>query len=225
MTILRPTSDGIGTDQGTNAVLGGMGDGLDETYLQVGPQDWVPLPFFIMQTGMSGGGDTGEIWSDVLPASFTLTVRVSGEPLTFADPNLTGFDLYICNEEFLANSGDSGTRIWAASNQVEWFNTGTVEPTTWSVSLTSDDLTALGVGPYRFTLQCESFGQWNNDPDHFGRSNGLRLHDWWVDGAFDGAVVPLPLRQVQRDDGLGRSVMRARGATSAQMSIRQRGYR
>lgn len=34
-----------------------------------------------------------------------------------------------------------------------------------------------------------------------------------------------PLRQVQRDDGLGRSVMRARGGTSVQTSIRQRGYR
>jgi hypothetical protein len=34
-----------------------------------------------------------------------------------------------------------------------------------------------------------------------------------------------PLRQVQRDDGLGRSVVRARGGTSIQRSIRQRGYR
>ena len=34
-----------------------------------------------------------------------------------------------------------------------------------------------------------------------------------------------PLRQVQRDDGLGRSVVRARGGTSVQRSIRQRGYR
>jgi len=34
-----------------------------------------------------------------------------------------------------------------------------------------------------------------------------------------------PLRQVQRNDGLGRSVMRARGTRSVQKSIRQRGYR
>jgi len=34
-----------------------------------------------------------------------------------------------------------------------------------------------------------------------------------------------PLRQVQRDDGLGRSVVRARGTHSVQKSIRQRGYR
>jgi len=34
-----------------------------------------------------------------------------------------------------------------------------------------------------------------------------------------------PLRQVQRNDGLGRSVVRARGGTSVQRSIRQRGYR
>ena len=34
-----------------------------------------------------------------------------------------------------------------------------------------------------------------------------------------------PLRQVQRDDGLGRSAVRARGCTSVQKSIRQRGYR
>jgi hypothetical protein len=38
------------------------------------------------------------------------------------------------------------------------------------------------------------------------------------------SVAP-PLRQVQRDDGLGRSVMRARGTRSVQKSIRQRGYR
>jgi len=37
--------------------------------------------------------------------------------------------------------------------------------------------------------------------------------------------APPPLRQVQRDDGLGRSVVRARGGTSVQRSIRQRGYR
>lgn len=37
-----------------------------------------------------------------------------------------------------------------------------------------------------------------------------------------GAV---PLRQVQRDDGWGRSVMRARSTHSVQKSIRQRGYR
>jgi hypothetical protein len=34
-----------------------------------------------------------------------------------------------------------------------------------------------------------------------------------------------PLRQIQRDDGLGRSVMRARSTHSVQKSIRQRGYR
>jgi len=34
-----------------------------------------------------------------------------------------------------------------------------------------------------------------------------------------------PLRQVQRDDGLGRSVARGRGGTSVQASLRQRGYR
>lgn len=38
-------------------------------------------------------------------------------------------------------------------------------------------------------------------------------------------TTPPPLRQIQRDDGLGRSVMRARGGSSAQRSIRQRGYR
>jgi hypothetical protein len=34
-----------------------------------------------------------------------------------------------------------------------------------------------------------------------------------------------PLRQVQRDDGLGRSVVRARSTHSVQFSLRQRGYR
>jgi len=41
---------------------------------------------------------------------------------------------------------------------------------------------------------------------------------------LDYASTP-PLRQVQRDDGLGRSVMRARSTRSVQRSIRQRGYR
>lgn len=36
---------------------------------------------------------------------------------------------------------------------------------------------------------------------------------------------PLPLRQKQRDDGLGRSVVRARSTHSIQRSVRQRGYR
>ncbi|HEY8881947.1 MAG TPA: hypothetical protein VIM47_00955 [Dermatophilaceae bacterium] len=39
------------------------------------------------------------------------------------------------------------------------------------------------------------------------------------------APSAIPLRQVQRDDGLGRSVVRARGTHSVQKSIRQRGYR
>ena len=38
-------------------------------------------------------------------------------------------------------------------------------------------------------------------------------------------IPDFPLRQVQRDDGLGRSVMRARSTHSVQKSIRQRGYR
>ncbi len=38
-------------------------------------------------------------------------------------------------------------------------------------------------------------------------------------------ATPPPLRQKQRDDGLGRSNVRARGGTSVQHSIRQRGYR
>lgn len=46
---------------------------------------------------------------------------------------------------------------------------------------------------------------------------------YWIVGV--DPVTPIPLRQVQRDDGLGRSVMRARGTHSVQKSIRQRGYR
>jgi len=45
-----------------------------------------------------------------------------------------------------------------------------------------------------------------------------RYRYWKIGGAA-------PLRQVQRDDGLGRSVARARGGTSVQRSLRQRGYR
>jgi len=39
-----------------------------------------------------------------------------------------------------------------------------------------------------------------------------------------GAGIP-PLRQVQRNDGLGRSTWRGRGVSSVQRSVRQRGYR
>jgi len=47
-------------------------------------------------------------------------------------------------------------------------------------------------------------------------------YTYWKPGV--GGKV-LPLRQVQRDDGLVRSVVRARGTRSVQKSIRQRGYR
>jgi len=40
-----------------------------------------------------------------------------------------------------------------------------------------------------------------------------------------GTGSAIPLRQVQRDDGLGRSTWRGRGGSSVQRSVRQRGYR
>jgi hypothetical protein len=77
---------------------------------------------------------------------------------------------------------------------------------------------ALGPGPYLVSLFALS-------PGLYWDSHGpLRLYEWWIDA--DIAPPPtFPLRQVQRDDGLGRSVMRARGTRSVQGSIRQRGYR
>lgn len=47
----------------------------------------------------------------------------------------------------------------------------------------------------------------------------LRIDFTWL------SVEPKPLRQKQRDDGLGRSVVRARSTHSVQRSTRQRGYR
>lgn len=48
---------------------------------------------------------------------------------------------------------------------------------------------------------------------------------WVIQGPPGGTGITPPLRQVQRDDGLARSVPRARGGKSMQYSIRQRGYR
>jgi len=49
------------------------------------------------------------------------------------------------------------------------------------------------------------------------------VHGWIF--SVDITTIPPPLRQKQRDDGLARSSIRAKGGTSAQLSIRQRGYR
>ena len=74
-------------------------------------------------------------------------------------------------------------------------------------------LAALATGRMRFTVrQQATVGQ----TDFTFQVSQLRLTLITPD-------IP-PLRQVQREDGLGRSVMRARSTHSVQKSIRQRGY-
>lgn len=80
-------------------------------------------------------------------------------------------------------------------------------------SPTSNATTAAGLvdgGPYALTASSKDSGVLGRYCFHYPDPGAGRL---------------FPLRQVQRNDGLGRSALRARGGTSVQRSIRQRGYR
>ena len=196
MAIQRPLGSLLGLRQ-PSATYGGTGDGSDATSLQEGPGTlYGTRPEFLLQV------DAGFITLSS-PRIVTAAIRVSW--LIGVGTDFGGINLWLENS-------DSGERIvachWAIPIELDGAQT-----LTSPVNLTAEQLSVvLGLGPYRFYLETEYYAWYE--------TNGFRLHDWWID---DGGVPPL--RQVQRDDGLGRSVMRARGTHSVQKSIRQRGYR
>lgn len=146
--------------------------------------------------GFSPNPDAGKIVVAVLPAALSCSIRATS-PTTDLAMSLIASD---------------------AADTTHWvFDIGSfapaVDPVTFTMTASGLDFSDLGDGPYAFWLQPASWEAW------YGES---RLHDWWI---TIGVSTPPPLRQVQRDDGLGRSTTRARGGTSVQRSIRQRGYR
>lgn len=104
-------------------------------------------------------------------------------------------------------------------------------PDTFNVGLFIHDSNLLEAPPFTAPWGYEFFGGavWPRDTYPPGPVPGswpaVRVtapaYRYWIPAP---GVTP-PLRQVQRNDGLGRSTLRGRGASSVQRSIRQRGYR
>lgn len=141
----------------------------------------------------------GKIVVGTLPDTFTWTLRAKDAPV---DP------LYPWTVSQLAFAI---TNAALTDFPVHNFTAASDVATTYTVAI---DITALrayvGAGPYTIHLEPTSWEEWYSS---------FVLYDWSVD--FQTAI---PMRQKQRNDGLARSSVRARGGSSRQDSIRQRSY-
>lgn len=112
----------------------------------------------------------------------------------------------------------------------DWYvdNADTYEiafPVSWMIR---DAITFYGWTPpeaasFSFTTWRQRDG-WQGRP--YSTPEYVMVQDcWWEQGPVEQPnTEPAPLRQRQRDDGLGGSALRARGASSRQRSVRQRAY-
>jgi len=174
MGIIRPVGDGVGWGIQPHAVIGGMSDQNDTTYLEE-YGSW-PVPY-TDQSHFDPASDCGHVELHGIPKKLSINVRVSSENPSIGSilgVALEGLDLN--NTWWVPLRGYCG-----------------LEPSILTYNCSSDDISKFGSNGVRIDIDT-SMGA-NNGNGWYG--SNTKIYDWWID---TGGIPPL--RQRARNDGL-----------------------